>query len=85
MAADFECMKVPVQGNKNNLMDKLFINKPVAVGCNIVKNPDYENLSLEKYGYIKYFGEDCVEWFINQMWEIEGYTKFFLKMGSKLF
>ena len=58
--------------------DKLFVNKPVAIGYNIVKNPDYENLNLEKVGYIKNFGEDCVEWFINEMLKIEGYMKSFL-------
>ena len=59
--------------------DKLFVNKPVAIGYKIVKNPDYENLNLEKDGYIKYFGEDCVECFINEMLEIEGYMKTFFK------
>ena len=29
---------------------------------------------MERDGYIKNFGEDCVEWFINEMLEI-GYTK----------
>ena len=57
----------------------MFINKPVAIGYNIVKNPDYDNLNLEKGGYIKYFGEDCVEWFINEMLEIESYMKTYFK------
>ena len=72
LAADFECMNLPINDNNNNndnvndhdnnsVRDKLFINKPVAIGYNIVKNPDYDNLNLEKDGYIKYFGEDCVE------------------------
>ena len=76
MAADFECMNIPLNDNdNNNVRDKLFVNKPVAIGYNIVRNPYYENLNLEKEGYIKYFGEDCVEWFINEMLEIEGYMK----------
>ena len=76
IAADFECMNFPIKDNDNNCVtDKLFINKPVAIGYNIVKNPDYDNLDLEKDGYIKYFGEDCVEWFVNEMLEIEGYMK----------
>ena len=80
IAADFECMNIPINNNDNeNVTDRLFINKPVAIGYNIVKNPDYENLNLEKDGYIKYFGEDCVEWFINEMLEIEGYMKNYLK------
>ena len=61
--------------DNNGVTDKLFINIPVAIGCNIVKNPDYEKLNLEKDGYIKYFGEDCVEWFINEMLKIEGHMK----------
>ena len=30
---------------------------------------------MEKEGYNKYFGEDCVEWFINEMLEIETYMR----------
>ena len=94
IAADFECMNLPINDNNNNndednnddnvnvndhdnngVTDKLFINKPVAIGYNIVKSPDYDILFLEKDGYIKYFGEDCFEWFINEMLEIEGYMK----------
>ena len=68
IAADFECMNIPINTNDNDhVTDKLFVNKPVAIGYNIVKHPDYDNLNLEKDGYIKYFGEDCVEWFINEM------------------
>ena len=59
----------------NGVTDKLFVNKPVAIGYNIVKNPDCDNFNLEKDGYIKYFGEDCVEWFINEMYRIESYMK----------
>ena len=39
--------------------EKLFVNKSVAIGYNIVKNPDYDNFKLEKEGYNKCFGEDC--------------------------
>ena len=86
MAADFECMNIPINVNNNNndhdnvnVTDKLFINKPVAIGYNIVKNPDYDNLNLEKDGCIKYFGEDCVEWFIKEMLKIETYMKTYFK------
>ena len=86
LAADFECMNIPINDNNNNndhdnnsVTDKLFINKPVAIGYNIVKNPNYDNLNLEKDGYIKYFGEDCVEWFINEMLEIESHMKTYFK------
>ena len=34
---------------------------------------------MEKDGYIKYFGEDCVEWFIIEMLEIEGYMETYFK------
>ena len=80
IAVDFECMNLPIIENDNNhVTDKLFINKPVGINYNMVKNSEYENLNLEKGGYIKYFGEDCVEWFINEMLEIESYMKTFFK------
>ena len=96
IAADFECMNIPINDHNNNndddndnvkvidhdnngVTDKLFINKPLAIGYNIVKNPDYDNLNLEKDGYIKYLGEDCVEWFIKEMLEIESYMKTYFK------
>ena len=80
IAADFECMNIPIIDNDNNYVtDKLFVNKPVAIAYNIVKNPYYENLNLEKEGYIKYFGKDCVEWLISEMLEIEGYMKNYFK------
>ena len=82
IAADFECTNLPINDDNNdddNVTDKLFINEPVAIGYNIVKNSDYDNLNLEKGGYIKYFGEDCVEWFINEMLEIESYMKTYFK------
>ena len=92
IAADFECMKIPVNDNNtnnndennndqdnDNVTDKLFVNKPVAISYNIVEHPDYDNLNLEKDGYIKYYGEDCVEWFINEMLEIESYMKTYFK------
>ena len=80
IAADFECKNIPINDNDNdNVTDKLFVNKPVAMGYNIVKHPDYDNLNLEKDGYIKYFVEDCVEWFVYEMLEIEGYMKTYFK------
>ena len=73
-------MNIPFNKNNfNGVTDRLFINKPVAIGFNIVKNPDYDNLNLEKDGYIKYFGKDCVEWFIKEMLEIESYMKTYFK------
>ena len=76
IASDFECMNIPIVDNdSNHVTDRLFINKPVAIGYNVVKNPAYENLILEKDGYIKYFGEDCVDWFVNEMLEKDSYMK----------
>ena len=76
---------VNVNDHDNNVVtDKLFINKPVAIGYNLVKNPEYDNLNLEKGGYIKYFGEDSVEWFVNEMLEIESCMKFFFKNELKI-
>ena len=80
IVADFECMIIPIIDNdNNNVTNKMFVNKAAAIGYNIVKNLDYENLNLEKDGYIKHFGEDCVEWFMNEMLEIEEYVKSFFK------
>ena len=74
IAAVFECMNLPINNNNNNndnvnvndhdnngVTEKLFRNKPVAIGYNTVKNPDCDNIHLKKNGYIKYFGEDCVD------------------------
>ena len=88
MAANFACMNVLINDNdddndnvndNNHVIDKLFVNKLVGIGFNIVKNPDYENLKLEKDGYIKFFGEVCVEWFLNEMLEKKGYLKNYFK------
>ena len=80
IVANFECMNIPINDDDNDhVTDKLFVNKPIAIGYNIVKHPDYDNLILEKDGYNKYFGEDCVEWFINEMMEIEAYMKNYFK------
>ena len=81
IAADFECMNIPNIDNDN---DKLFVNIPVAISYNIVKNTDYVNLNLEKDGYIKYFGEDCVEWFVSEMMEIESYMKKYFKKALEI-
>ena len=85
IAADFEYKNIPVIDNDNDhVTDKMFLNKPIAIGYNIVKNPEYENLNLEKDGYMKYFGEDCVEWFINEMLEIESYMKIYFKIELEI-
>ena len=61
MAADFECMKIPLNDNDNGNdndnvnvndsdhdTDKLFVNNPVSIFYNVVKNSEYENLNLKK-------------------------------------
>ena len=51
IAADFECMNTPINDTDNdNVTDKLFVNKPVAIGYNIVKNPDYDNIGSDNIG-----------------------------------
>ena len=54
IVADFECMNIPVESNNKNFKFELFVNKPVAMSYNLVKNPVYENLNLEKDGYMMY-------------------------------
>ena len=79
ITANFECIDVPLESaNENDSMEngnkdrcrsanKMFVNKPVAVGYNSLKSSDHGNLNLGKEGYNKYFVEDCIEWFINDM------------------
>ena len=77
---DFECMNVPIESaNENESMEKLFVNKPVAIGYYKLKNSGYDNLKLENEGHVKCFREDCVEWFINEMLEIQTHMKGFFK------
>ena len=85
IAADFECLNVLINDNDNDhVTDKEFVNKPVAIGYNIVKNPENENLNLEKDGCITYLGEDCVEWFINDTLEEEGYMENYFKIELEI-
>ena len=51
ITVDFKRMNRLVESNKDKLMDKLLVNKPFARGYIIVKNPVYDNLSLQKDGY----------------------------------
>ena len=48
IGAHFECMNVPVESNDDCFMDKLFVQKPVALCYNIVINSHSENLNSEK-------------------------------------
>ena len=34
---------------------------------------------MEKHGYNEYFGEECVEWFVNEMLKTEPYMKQFFE------
>ena len=74
IAADFECMNVPSESTSENgfhIANKLFANEAVAIGYNILKNPDYDKLKLEKGDYDKVLAENCVVWFIKDMLEIK--------------
>ena len=103
IAADFECMNVPINDNNNNndddnsndnvnvndhenigVTDKLFVNKPVAIGYIIVKNLDYDNTILKKDDHFNCSEEDCVEWFINEMLEKEGYMKNYFEIELEI-
>ena len=39
---------------------------------------------MEKDGYIKYFGEDCVKWLINDLLGIEAYMKKYFKNNIEI-
>ena len=58
---------------------KTVCSQTVATGCKIVKKPSYDNLIIEKDGYIKNFSEDCVEWILKEMLEKEKYMKNYSK------
>ena len=58
------------------------MNKPVAIGCNIVKNPDCDSLKKDRYN--RYFGEGCVDSFVNEMLAIETYLKNYFKNDTEL-
>ena len=60
------------------------VNKPVATGYNIVKDIDYDKFNLERDGYIKCLGEDCVKGFINQLLEIEAYMKIYFNIEIEI-
>ena len=54
IAADFEFINIHLDCTyKKDSKEKLFVSKPVAIGCNTLKKPSYYNLVVEKEGYIK--------------------------------
>ena len=61
--------------NENNSMNNLFVSKPVAIGYKFLKNPNYDNLKMKNEGYNKSPNEICVEWFVDEMLEVETYMK----------
>ena len=88
-AAAFECVNFPLQ-TVESTNEKLFASTPVAIGFNIVINPRIDDLNVGKErcrptgsrslrDYKNFFGEDCVEWCINEMPERETYMKQFFK------
>ena len=60
-AADFECRNKAVDELQRK---SLFSNKPIGVCYNTLKKTSFGNLILEKHGYNKNLGEDCVKWFV---------------------
>ena len=40
IAADFECLNIPVEPNNDSFKEKLFLSEPAAIGFFIVKKPD---------------------------------------------
>ena len=78
--AVFERVNIPIGGGLEKTFSKptsrnIFTNKPLAVGGNTVKNPFYENLKLQKREIFDYFGEERVQWLVNEMLEIETFLK----------
>ena len=49
----------------------LYPNKPIVLSYNIVKNPYFQNLKMEKDGYNENFGKNCFELFLIEMLEIK--------------
>ena len=73
-------MNVPLESDIGNVSrEKLFLSKSVAIGCNIIKNPEYDKINLGKKVNNEYFGEDRVEWFMNDMLGMEAYMEKFFK------
>ena len=64
IAANSECMKVLISyaNDKQSLStqtvqyrnEKLLKNKPFATGCKVFKNPEYDDLNLEKARHNKF-------------------------------
>ena len=71
---DFDCIKTPLNDPNRKTM---FINKPVGVVCIILKNPSREISEKEKHETIEHFGDDCVEWFVNEILEKENCIRLF--------
>ena len=61
------------------------VDKSVALDYYIIKNAKKDNPKFEGAGYIKYFGEDCVECFITGMLEIKTYKKKLFKNHRNLY
>ena len=78
IAADSECKNVPMQ-TVDSVNEMFLGKKPIAKCYTILKNPDFDILNLEKDGYNKFFGENCLEWFINEMLEVKKHMKNYFK------
>ena len=81
ITADFACWNISKNGPQRKT---LFKNKPKGVAYNKLKKLNYEHLKLEKHGHSKFFGEDCVEWFVKEMLGIETYMKHYFEKKINL-
>ena len=61
--------------NENKFKEKLLLSKPIEVSYYIAQNTKEDKIILEREGYIKLFGDVCVERFINEQLQIEIYKK----------
>ena len=83
ITADFECRNTPLTDPQRKAIP---LSKPVEVVKRFdkIKNLFQENLKLEKHGYNKKIGEDCVECFSNAMLEIETFMKYYFESRIEL-
>ena len=64
-----------MQSLQDDFTGNLFVNKPVVKSYIIVKHRYYDNVNLEKDFHVNFFGEDCVECFVNEILEIDTFMK----------
>ena len=60
-------------------MRKLDYKQTSSSRLQIIRNSNYDYLEMEKYDFIKRFGDNCVDSFVNQMLEMESYLKYYIE------